>query len=218
MTSKDLEILFSNLKGLSIYTPSEDTIRRFLDKCKIVKIGAKKPVIEQGAVDTGIYLLGKGILRLASFDGSQEVTIAFGNPGTFIMSPLGFCESKEAHFYYMACTPCTLYRMSRDDFESLVKEDSDVVLWMLGVALSQFRSFEMRAISLSVPSKERVRKAIEGFIDDELNSDTDMTGFSRRDVTLNILASYLGMSKGRFVQLRKEIQDEDRKKPDTQDF
>lgn len=76
-----MEVLKKLLDAECPYRMEAGTMDRFLGLMTELEFRRKELIIPYGGLDSSIYVVRKGIVRAAYFDGFKEVTFAFGLPG-----------------------------------------------------------------------------------------------------------------------------------------
>ena len=194
--------LISNLLKESTYTPLGETVATLIDCGERRRMPAKCPIIDIGAVDSKVYLVLDGTIRLGWYDGSKEITYGFGGPCTFLLSPRGFYDNKDAFFFAEASEECELLLWTKSQIMNLMDESHDLTKWFFSLAMGQFFSIEMKASVLQGSAKNRFESIVN-------NRDLDklITLSKRPDLmqsfSSKVLASYLGVSPSYLSNLRK---------------
>lgn len=109
------------------YRFSMDTpiMEKFLNSLTEIRLRRGEVLTGYGQLDTNVYVVKSGIIRLTYFDGLKEKTFAFGTPGTL---------STQMHCYYMhvpsffqsdACTETVVMKTSKQKFDALVAESDE---------------------------------------------------------------------------------------------
>ncbi len=144
------------LRREGLYNPSDSTIDLIIKNGTPVKFKKKELIVAPGKIETDVYVIASGIVRVASFDGTKEHTFGFGLSGTFLISPLGFFSGNPAFYYFEACEDCVLLRFSKQKFIDLTKQSHDFACWMLQISIGQFHSAENKASIMHGSAKEKI--------------------------------------------------------------
>lgn len=198
----DIDKLIEGLQRETIFIPSKETVRRLIEQGEVMAFPAKQSIIASGEVDSNVYLVVDGTIRVGWYDGNKEITYGFGGPCTFILSPKGFFDNKEAFFFIEAGEDCTLLMWSKAMIAKLLAESHELSQWMFYLAMGQFFSTEMKASILQGNAKDRFERVVN-------NKDLEkLILLSKRPDLLQtfsskVLASYLGVSPSYLSNLRK---------------
>jgi len=93
---------------------------------KEVEIGRNEYLKVKGSIDTNLYFIREGSLRIYVVDEFEEHTIRFGYQNNFIVSLDSFLTEKPSDFYIQAIKRTKLKIISKKTFKTLVS--SNVVL------------------------------------------------------------------------------------------
>lgn len=150
-------------------------------------------LIPCGKVDDNIYILKSGIVRQAYFDGTTEKTNAFGTQGTIIISFHSYHMRTPSFFQIEACCETVVLKISKKEFDDLIKSSHEFAQWMLSLAHRQLWAYEMKLSVINGAAEERLRSLI-------VNRPDIMS-----KVPLKIIASYLGITPQYLSLLRKKL-------------
>ena len=198
----DIDKLIEGLQRETIFIPSKETVRRLIEQGEVMAFPAKQSIIASGEVDSNVYLVVDGTIRVGWYDGNKEITYGFGGPCTFILSPKGFFDNKEAFFFIEAGEDCTLLMWSKAMIAKLLADSHELSQWMFYLAMGQFFSTEMKTSILQGNAKDRFERVVN-------NKDLEkLILLSKRPDLLQtfsskVLASYLGVSPSYLSNLRK---------------
>lgn len=142
-------------------------------------------------MDTNIYLIRSGIVRLTWFDGLKEKTFAFGRPGSLLTQMHCYYMRLPSFFQCDACTACTVLKIPKEQFDSLIDQSPEFSKWFLDRALDQLCGLEMRLDRINGLSGNRFTEMMK--IMPEVVE----------KVSSRIIASYLGITPAYLSQLKK---------------
>ena len=194
------------------YNPDASTIDLLLENGTPVKFKKKALIVAPGQIETDVYVIISGIVRVASFDGTKEHTFGFGSTGTFLLSPLGFFSGSPAFYYFEACEDCVLLRFSKQKFTELTKQSHDFACWMLQISIGQIHSTENKAALLQGSAKEKILAFLSNYGKRELNKKNPQYIKQVLRLPAKLLASYLGITPEYFSNIRKEIRKSEKSK------
>ena len=113
-------------------------------------------MIEAGTINTDVYLIKEGILRMSYLFDDREVTYGFGGPGSFFLSPFSFYMNRPAFIQVDTCkSGAVLLRMSKERFYGLMQSSHEFALWMFDIAIYQILACELKLSLINGTAKER---------------------------------------------------------------
>lgn len=176
------------------YRFSMDTpvMERFLFLLTEVPLKRGEVLTGYGQLDTNIYVIRNGIVRLTWFDGLKEKTFAFGRPGSLLTQMHCYYMHLPSFFQCDACTTCTVMKISKQKFDALVDESEEFAKWFLDRTLDQLCGLEMRLDKINGLSSNRFKAMVE-IMPEVVES-----------VSSRIIASYLGITPSYLSQLKKK--------------
>lgn len=188
----------------SIVSPKDETIEEFLSLGFELSMPAKTKFIEEGSVNTNLYVQIDGLARMGYFDGKIEKTYGFSGPGTFSLSPRGFYKCGRAYFFVETCMPTKLMVFKRDQIFNLMQTNNEFCFWFSTLCLNQFHAIEAKLSVFTSSPSENYRRIMSGeaqrtFIN--LSSRPDII----KNVSSKVLASYLGISPSYLSNIRKVL-------------
>lgn len=202
----DKDQLIKNIIIDCTYPCSPSTIDKLLDICELEKVKKKTVLIEEGAINSNLYITVEGVTRISYYDGTKEVTFGFGAEGSIFLSPSGFLKRLPAFFSLSSVTDCEILSTSKSRLDSLIKDHSDVLMLLFHIALSQFMSVEMKLQMNCKSTKERYlnlinRVDLRAFASRDINH-VDILGEKISD---KLIASYLGIIPTHLSNIKNEI-------------
>lgn len=181
------------LRAEANFGPSEKLIDSLLEQTREVPVKAKEVLIRSGAVNTYIYIVKEGLLRMYYYDCGKEVTFGFVPPGTIILSPNSYYCHKASFIQTEACTDSLLLGIPKERFDALLRESHDFNQWMFNVSMGQMCALEMKLSLISGSAKERYVALVKNRPE------------ILRAVSMKVLASYLGVTPQYLCSIRKSV-------------
>ena len=176
----------------AIYQLPGDVMDRFLGMMTEESLKTGEPLISYGSLNTNIYIIKEGILRLIYFDGINERTYAFALPGTMIMFYHAYHMRQPSFMQVEACTESTVLKISKREFDALMEDSHEFALWICNSSIQQLYFLEMKMSVINGTAKDRFTSLIK-------NRPEIM-----EKVSLKIIASYLGITPQYLSKLKKE--------------
>ena len=170
---------------------SDALAEQIINKAEDVYLQAGENIIEYGKIDTNVYVVAEGVLRIAYFDGNREQTNAFMDKGTIFMSLHGYFAGKPAFFYYQACCRALVKKIPKEYFDSVIRNSHEFSNWIYSVAIHQLYGLERRASLIYGTVKERYI----AFIKNRPNI--------VKNVPMKIIAGYLGVDPSYLCRIKK---------------
>lgn len=162
---------------------SMETIDEFLMNTEELCVPPKTAVIRTGTVNTNVYVIKEGILKMSYLNDIKEITYGFGGPGSLLISPHSFYMNKPAFMQVETCkVGVTLLYMGRDCFYRLMESSPEFSRWMFNIATYQLLACEMKLSLINGTAKERYLSMIR-------NRPEILRFISKKDI-----ASYLGVT------------------------
>lgn len=146
----------------------------------------------QDSIDTNLYFVSKGSLRVFIMDNSEENTIRFGYQGDFILSLDSFFTEKASDFYIQALKKSEVKILSKLRFLNFIQSnEKNIALWkdILGMLiLMQIEREKDLLISSPLERYNRVLKRSPKLF---------------QEVPHKYIASYLRMTPETLSRMRK---------------
>lgn len=177
------------------FKPSDEVMDMFLDSMTEVHIRPASRIIDYGRVNSDVYCLKKGIVRLFYVVESKEKAFGFALPGTVFLSPLSFYLNASAFIMAETCkSSATLLRMDRQTFNALIDRSGEFARWMLSLAVAQICICERKLSLIHGSAMERYKAVLENRPE------------ILESVTNRVLASYLDITPQHLCRLKKQIE------------
>lgn len=181
------------LRAESNFCPSEKLIDSLLSRTREVHVRAKEVLFRSGTINTYIYIVKDGLLRMYYYDCDKEVTFGFVPPGTIILSPNSYYCHRASFIQTDACTDSVLLGIPKERFDMLIRESHEFNQWMFNVSMGQMCALEMKLSLISGSAKERYEALVKNRPE------------ILRVVSMKVLASYLGVTPQYLCNIRKSL-------------
>ncbi|MDR2890600.1 MAG: Crp/Fnr family transcriptional regulator [Alistipes sp.] len=188
-----METLRKQLDAEIDYRMRDETMDEFLSLMTEVELKRNQPLIDYGECGRDVYVVRRGILRSAYFDGLKEQTLAFCLPGTIIISYYAFCRGNPSFSKYEACCPSTVMKIPRVKFLDLADRSHDFAKWMMMLSIYQLMSFERKREIMNGDAGERFEALI-------INRPEII-----RNVSSRVVASYIGITPEYLSKLKRQF-------------
>lgn len=182
------------------FEPSDELIDKLLEMAIEVRLKPKEMLIEEGKVNTSVYIVKEGLLRLFYFDGVKEETFGFAMEGTFFLSPYSYYLRKSAFIQTESCLESVVLKLSKDKFDALVRESHEFAEWAFYLSIQQIYSCEKKLFLISGSANDRYEAL--------LRNRPELFHI----VPMKVLASYLGITPQYLSYLRSSIYKNDQDK------
>lgn len=176
------------------FNPSDEIIEEFLGRMEEIHLKPKERLIDYDRVNTDIYCLKEGIIRIFHIEEYRESTFGFATPGTIILSPHAYYMQTPAFLIAENCkTPAVVMRMDKNTFDSMLKDSPEFSQWMFNLAMGQLFTCEHKLFLINGAAKDRYLSILKNrpeIID---------------AVPGKVLASYLGVTPQYLCNLKSEL-------------
>ena len=187
------------LKQEGNFNPSDSIIEKFLDVMDEINLKPKERLIDYDRVNTDIYCLMEGIIRLFHVEEHREITFGFATPGTIILSPHAYYMQTPAFLIAENCkTPAAVMRMDKNTFDSMLKDSPEFSQWMFNLAMGQLYTCEHKLCLINGTARDRYLSVLK-------NRPEIIEA-----VPGKILASYLGVTPQYLCNLKSELMNKEK--------
>jgi CRP-like cAMP-binding protein len=170
-----------------------ETMDLFLEAMSEVRLKNKELLIAYGSMDTNLYVVKEGVIRFAYFDEeSKDKTFAFALPGT-VMICNSFYLREPSFFNYESCGESVVMKITKADFEELLRQSEDFERWLLRMQMEQVWDLERKAIRTNGTAKQRFNAIV-----------TDRPELLQK-VSTKTLASYIGISQQYMSTMKNKL-------------
>lgn len=188
----------------SMFSPSDEIIENLINMGFVISLPSKSKFIEEGVINTNLYVQINGLVRTGYYDDKLEKTWGFSGAGTFLLAPRSFYSNEPAYFFSETCSPTKLLVIKKDNLLRYLKTSNEFSFWFVTLAINQYNCIETKlSVFTSSPSENYKRimngEAQRAFL--KLSTRPDIT----KNVSSRILASYLGISPSYLSNIRKEL-------------
>lgn len=142
--------------------------------------------------DPDLYIIIDGIMRCWYWDGDHERTAYFTTIPTFFMNYTSYFAHKGSFYDFQAITKVKAYRVKKSDFDSLVARHHSFAIFALKFLQGQMYYFELKHKTFVGQAQSRYDALLEKCPE------------VIREVPLNIIASYLGITPQYLSKLRQD--------------
>lgn len=209
LTDKDFELLYEAMSHDSCFPPPRRAFDVLFGKAEMLEFKAKKAIVDHGMVDSDLWIVGRGVTRLAYYNDNHEVTYGFGAQGTVFCSPLGFINAEVANFHLIAVTDVVMFRLKKADFIQLISTDIEISNWFSGALLYQLLAAEARINIQNYPAVERVERFMKGKMKDYWEQVNPHMRFNLHQLPMRVLASYFGITRSHMAHIIKNMYDKE---------
>lgn len=130
---------------------SPESVAALREKCQLIEIQKGEIIVEQGKRSNALFFVADGLFRVAFNHNGAEDTICFGHDGDPFMSIPSYYVQGPSHFSCIAMTLSKVYRISFTDFDALLQQHNDLLMWMKNVMTEQLYALERRYVYFSQP-------------------------------------------------------------------
>ncbi|MBT1703400.1 Crp/Fnr family transcriptional regulator [Chryseosolibacter indicus] len=135
---------------------------------EIVELSEKTITIERnellkvkGSVDTNVYYIESGSLRIFVLDDYEEQIIRFGYKGNLIVSLDSFLTGKPSDFFIQAIKKTVLRVITKHQIDNFLKTDTNRVLWTGILENLILQQLEREIDILTNSPKERYQRVLK---------------------------------------------------------
>ena len=184
------------MKDILIKRMPEDKADDLLSLAKIKTLGAGEMYIREGEVPRKLAFLKSGLFRYLYINKKgSELTKGIITAPNFLSSYSAMIQQTPSYFYVEALEESEILDIPYANWQKLLKSDHFWVSFLLGYIEKGFTIKEKRERDLLLlTAEERYRNFLEEF-----------PGLQDR-LTLNIIASYLGIQPESLSRIRKNMQ------------
>jgi len=115
----------------------------------------------EGNIDTNIYFIEEGSLRVFVYDGDEERTIRFGYKNNILVSLDSFLTEKPSEFIIQAIKKSTVYVIPKKAFMEFIQRDENhLKLWIGTLEDLVIQQIEREKDLLTSSPKERFERVL----------------------------------------------------------
>lgn len=112
-----------------IYPVSNESTQALLQHCENLHFKKKDLIIKDNEINNYIYIIKDGIARCGFHHDKLEDTVLFGIQGDAIASAHSYRCNLPSPFFYEAITNVDALRISFEDFNKLMINHTDLLMW-----------------------------------------------------------------------------------------
>ncbi len=165
---------------------------------EMIQLSQKKITIDRneylkvkGSIDTNVYYIESGSVRIFVLDDYEEQTIRFGYKDNLIVSLDSFLTGKPSDFYIQAIKKTTVRIITKQQVDDFLATDSNKVLWTGILENLLVQQMEREVDILTSSPKERYERVLK------------RSPQLFQEIPLRHIANYLRMSPETLSRLRK---------------
>ena len=165
---------------------------------EIIRLSQKKISIDRneylkvkGSIDTNVYYVESGSLRIFVLDDYEEQTIRFGYKDNLIVSLDSFLTGSPSDFYIQAIKKTTVHIITKQQVDDFLLTDSNKTLWVSMLENLLVQQMEREVDILTSSPKERYERVLK------------RSPQLFQEIPLRHIANYLRMSAETLSRLRK---------------
>jgi CRP-like cAMP-binding protein len=175
------------------YRMKEETMESFTALMTEFDLKRNEAMIPYGVADNNIYIVKRGIIRVAYFNGFKEMTYAFGMAGTMLTSFYSFYDHAPSFFKVEACCETVVMKISRTKFVELTERSHDFSQWAMWMSMMQLWFYEKKLAIVNGDAKERFESLIK-------NRPEIM-----ERVPMKYIASYIGVTPQYLCRMKRQF-------------
>jgi CRP-like cAMP-binding protein len=135
---------------------------------EIIELSEKTIILErndflnvQGTIDTNLYYVQSGSLRMYFLDDFEEQAVRFGYKGNLIVSLDSFLTNKPSNIFVQAIKKTTLKVITKTQIEHFFETDKNKILWIKILENLVVQQMEREIDILTNLPKERYQRVFE---------------------------------------------------------
>lgn len=135
---------------------------------EIIQLSQKKISIDRneylkvkGSIDTNVYYVESGSLRIFVLDDYEEQTIRFGYKDNLIVSLDSFLTGRPSDFYIQAIKKKTVRIITKQQVDDFLLADSNKTLWVSMLENLLVQQMEREVDILTSSPKERYERVLK---------------------------------------------------------
>lgn len=158
---------------------------------KTITIDRNEFLKAKGSIDTNIYFVESGSLKIYVLDDYEEQIIRFGYKDNLIVSLDSFLTNKPSDFFIQAIKKSTLKIITKQQIDTFLKEGKNGNLWTVLLEDLVIQQLEREIDLLTNSPKERYQRVLK------------RSPQLFQEIPLRHIANYLRMSAETLSRLRK---------------
>src|SRR5690606_26648861 len=150
-------------------TYTMNPLQQIIEQIEMAELWEKELVLArneylkvQGSIDTDVYFIKSGTLRIFVTDESEEHTIRFAYTNDLIAALDSFITEKPSDLYIQALKKCELKVIGKKPFINLIKSSTENLnLWLQLQSALIYQQMERERDLLTSSPAERYRRVVE---------------------------------------------------------
>ncbi len=114
-----------------------------------------------GSIDTNVYYIESGSLRIFVLNDNEEQIIRFGYKENLLVSLDSFLTEKPSGFYIQAIKKTTIKVITKQQVEAFLKTDTNRILWISILENLILQQMEREIDILTNSPKERFKRVLK---------------------------------------------------------
>lgn len=167
----------------------------FLSRARVVTCPRRKPILDEGSLDTSVFLLLEGRIQYTRIAiCGRELILREAGPGE-LFGELSAIDGLPRFADVVAATDCSVAVMPGSDFTRMLREVPDAALWLARMLTATIRDMSERAFELAtLPVASRIQAELMRLVDECGKVQGDSARISPLPTQAD-LASRLGTSR-----------------------
>lgn len=128
---------------------------------KTITIDRNEFLKVKGSIDTNVYYVESGSLRIFVLDGYEEQTIRFGYQGNLIVSLDSFLTGKPSDLYIQAIKKSVIKVVSKSQFNQFLENENNRIWWTKMLEKLVLQQLEREMDILTNSPKERYERVLK---------------------------------------------------------
>lgn len=193
MTPSELDDLYIKMQGEAKTLLLRPCYDRLVEGSKLIQLRRREAMIDAGKFDPNIYIVKNGMVRLTYMDNNLERTRGFAMPGTLLISYHSYYGDAPSFYRFEAVVPSVVVKISKENFDKLIKEDQGFAFWLLQAAQNHIYYEEIKNKNTSGEAKNKLIQLMQDW--PEI--------FTK--VPAKIIASYMGITEVHLSRIKAEL-------------
>jgi CRP-like cAMP-binding protein len=115
----------------------------------------------KGSIDTNVYYVESGSLRVFVLDDCEEQIIRFGYTGNLIVSLDSYLTGKPSDFYIQAIKKCAIKIITKQQIDDFLSQKDNRILWTSILENLIVQQIEREVDILTSSPKERYQRVLK---------------------------------------------------------
>lgn len=128
---------------------------------KTITINRNEFLKVKGSIDTNVYYVESGSLRIFVLDEQDEQTIRFGYKENLIASLDSFLTGKPSDFFIQAIKKTTLKVITKQQMDAFLKTEANTILWIAILENLILQQLEREVDILTTSPKQRYQRVLQ---------------------------------------------------------